>query len=486
MKLNTIISQRVNKNKRCLERLQDQFEKEGRYFLCSIKSFINYSVTEHKHNIEDDRYRYFFIKYINCDINVLIYCRYHGFYPQKPDGHKNEHRGCPECYGNVKYTYDQVSRIYQQKCLILLEEDINGNKTKAETKCLICDHIWNPQISSVINQNTGCPICARKRTAEKQKFTYDFVKKEAEIQGMFLLTQHYENSYSQKLHIKCKTCSKERYTVFGTFYRNKTGCLNCRSIYRYDINSVKEYAKEIDVEILENEYISYKKKMQVKCLCCDNIWPASLDTLKSGSNCPECSRKVSKGEKYVATYLKDKAIVYIFQKKYHDLKDENKLSFDFYAINSNLLIEYDGSQHFSSDYIFYQSIHDFFDRINKDNIKNNYIFANNLSLLRLSYFCKKDDVSYIHDKIFSKIKTYSYLRFHVTKMTYISLKKKSNILTIKIKIGNEILTNKKINVFNVYRNAIKNILDTNQINYSNEIFTAETTLGKKELIINVN
>ena len=54
--------------------------------------------------------------------------------------------------------------------------------------------------------------------------------------------------------------------------------------------------------------------------------------------------------------------------------------FDFYLPDKNILIEYDGSQHFDKTSKFYSK-----DLIQTDKIKNEYCSKNNIHLIRIPY-----------------------------------------------------------------------------------------------------
>lgn len=84
------------------------------------------------------------------------------------------------------------------------------------------------------------------------------------------------------------------------------------------------------------------------CQCkCGNITePISSDKLKSG-NTTSCGCITSKGEAKIEKILKENNIKYIKQKTFSDLiGNNNKLKFDFYLPDFNMLIEYQGIQHY--------------------------------------------------------------------------------------------------------------------------------------------
>ena len=87
-------------------------------------------------------------------------------------------------------------------------------------------------------------------------------------------------------------------------------------------------------------------------------------------------------------------IKYERQKKFTECKNIRKLSFDFYLPNYNIIIEYDGIQHFEIiDY--WLGSDGLKDRIFRDNIKTDYCLNNNIKLLRIKY----------NDNILEKLQT---------------------------------------------------------------------------------
>lgn len=83
-----------------------------------------------------------------------------------------------------------------------------------------------------------------------------------------------------------------------------------------------------------------------------------------------------------------------YEKQFDDCinsKTGKKLRFDGYFEKYNLLVEYDGEQHFHYIKAWYKTIEDFNNVLYKDKLKNDYAKNNNIKLLRIRY---DDDISY--------------------------------------------------------------------------------------------
>lgn len=86
----------------------------------------------------------------------------------------------------------------------------------------------------------------------------------------------------------------------------------------------------------------------------------------------------STGELFIKSTLDDNNIEYQQQYSFPDLKYKRPLKFDFFIEKYNILIEYDGSQHYNMDSLFYDN-----EAIIRDTLKDNYVKSNNLRLLRI-------------------------------------------------------------------------------------------------------
>ena len=170
----------------------------------------------------------------------------------------------------------------------------------------------------------------------------------------------------------CPICANEQRS------NNRTGLTKKKTSKEY-MQECKEKGYDLPLE----DYIKATAKIKHRCKKCGNIYEQTPDDHLHNKGCPKCNE--SHGEKFIRTYLDKNNIKYIPQKKFHDLKDKTYLSYDFYLPNYNILIEYQGLQHFiaggkgkfDKDYFPTQQYH--------DKLKHDYALNNGYTLLEPTY-----------------------------------------------------------------------------------------------------
>ena len=109
--------------------------------------------------------------------------------------------------------------------------------------------------------------------------------------------------------------------------------------------------------------------------------------------CRYCSKDKgttrSKGEIETANVLDSYRIRYVEQKIFDNCKDKTYLPFDFYLMDYNILIEFDGEQHYfvvRFNGMSQEDAENNFIEIQKhDCIKTRYCLDNNIQLIRIPY-----------------------------------------------------------------------------------------------------
>ena len=135
------------------------------------------------------------------------------------------------------------------------------------------------------------------------------------------------------------------------------------------------------------EYKNSKEKVIIGCKKCVKDFKQSIEHHLSGKGCPYCRN--SKGELLVTKILIENNIEFEPQKTFDKCKNKRLLPFDFYIPSLNILIEYDGKQHFKENIKNSIYCRDFEGTHLRDSIKDKYCIDNNIKLIRIPYTMKE-------------------------------------------------------------------------------------------------
>ena len=124
---------------------------------------------------------------------------------------------------------------------------------------------------------------------------------------------------------------------------------------------------------------------ECECSCGNIVYVSTSNLTRTKEPTISCGCAKSKGEEKIIGSLIEAQIPFISQKKFDTCvfpDTGRQLIFDFYLPEQNILIEYDGEQHFHkvrNDRYGYDGI------IKRDNFKNQWCKTNNISLIRIPY-----------------------------------------------------------------------------------------------------
>jgi very-short-patch-repair endonuclease len=235
-----------------------------------------------------------------------------------------------------------------------------------------------------------CPKCSRIKYTkdnfiEKANkihnniYDYSLIESVNGVNSIVDIICNIHGTFSQKIseHINsiygCKKCYYDSLKINTDLFISKS---------KYIHNDLYDYSS--------TKYADYNTKVNINCRKHGEFYQLPNHHLK-GSGCPVC--RSSKGELKIMKYLKDNNINYIQNKRFNDCKFKKELPFDFYLIDFNMCIEYDGEMHFKEIENFGGKTK-LLDYQRNDKIKNEYCEINNIKLLRIKYtdFDKIDDI----------------------------------------------------------------------------------------------
>ena len=162
---------------------------------------------------------------------------------------------------------------------------------------------------------------------------------------------------------RCPKCQNQIHYTEEMFIKKLT------ELYPNEFTLVSKFTKTDDpVTLRHNE-------------CGKEFTTLAKHVLHDGIGCTWCSK--SRGERMIRGWLDLHHIDHEPQKKFSDCRDKNPLPFDFYLTKYNMLIEFDGEQHYGIKTTFpSESIEH---TMKHDVIKNGYAKSRGIKLVRISY-----------------------------------------------------------------------------------------------------
>lgn len=265
-------------------------------------------------------------------MKVDILCSIHGVFQQRPYNHSIG-EGCPGCKQEYMRKILPMSlREFVQKAMTVhgmvydySKSIYNGSKEKVEIICTNHGSFWQTPNNHLRGQS--CPSCANVVIANKNRKTTDeFVRDAKKVHG-------------------------DRYDYLGVDYKNK----------------------DADVIIICHKHGAFNQSPHNHLI---------------GAGCPKCSS--SKGEQKIMMLLDFNGIRYKRQKMFVDCRSPKgrMLRFDFFIPDKNVLIEYDGPQHFGDlrvgKYTLKKAEYETL-KIH-DKIKNDYTRSKGINLIRIPHW----------------------------------------------------------------------------------------------------
>lgn len=268
----------------------------------------------------NNKYDYSLVDYKKSNIKVKINCKEHGIFEQRPNDHLNG-QGCPYCGGTKKLTVEMVKN-----------KAIKKHNNKYDYSLFI-----------------------------KYKNQKDVIKIICPIHGIF------EQKINNHLNGKgCKYCSNNIKKTNIQFIEESNIIHN--NLYDYSLCN----------------YIDAKTNVIIICKNHGEFYVSPNNHISKKSGCPICNE--SKGELYISNILKKHNINYIreyklYHKKYAPIYP---LKADFYLPKHNMIIEYNGIQHYKK-FNFFGGGEGFKKIKERDKIKKKICNSLNINLITIKY-----------------------------------------------------------------------------------------------------
>lgn len=203
-------------------------------------------------SIQDNKYDYSKVTYVNNWTPIIIICREHGDFEQSYTTHIKGH-GCPKCVGRLKTNADVIpefKKVHGDKYDYSLVE-YTKSADKVTIICPIHGNFEQSPSSHMIGN--GCPSCKfDKIIILNTKDTPKFIEAAKNTHGN-------KYDYSDVEYLNCKTHVNIICPEHGSFSQIPSshiqgcGCPKCGQKYNYSQIELTEYIKSIGFDVTEND-----------------------------------------------------------------------------------------------------------------------------------------------------------------------------------------------------------------------------------------
>lgn len=338
-------------------------------------------------NIHGDRYDYNKVNYTGNKDKIIIVCKIHGEFLQSPNDHLSKKSGCAKC-GKLNITKTTKEFIHDARKIHENEYDYNKvNYINSREKVIIICKAHGEFLQSPnhhLSNKSGCPDCYGNKLKTTEQFIRDCLKVHGDRYDYSKVIYLGSN---MKISIICHRHQEFCQIAYDHLNgHNCPKCKNSKTQEEFITDCLKIHGNRYDYS--EVQYTINKEKIKITCRIHGRFVQRANAHL-SGQNCPSC--KSSKGESIIKLVLEKNNISFIQQQTFKDCDYKSSLKYDFYLPDHNLLIEYDGIQHFKP-VEFFGGEESFKEQKIKDNIKNEYSKESGISLLRIFYNIKDEKI----------------------------------------------------------------------------------------------
>lgn len=341
--------------------------------------------------IHGNKYDYSLVEYVNNKTKIKIICNTcKDSYLQSPAEHLSG-KGI-RCSCNTLTEKRFLKEAKEKHCKKYNFDNIKyiNSNTKIKFTCNECNNIIERTPADVLRTVNLCKVCG---IPHKRKTTEQFIKKAKEKFGDkfdYSLVEYVNKDTPIK--IICNECKQIMIQTPNNHLACKYGCTNvmCKNApptgIKYTTETFIEVAKEKFGNDFDYSFVEYKgtwTPIKIKCNKCKQIREVLPNTFLMRGGC--LHNKESFGEKIIRIVLEKRNIEHKQQYIFKDCRDINPLPFDFYIPSKNLLIEFQGKQHYEPRELF-GGVKGMILTQKHDQIKREYCLNNGIKEIEIPYW----------------------------------------------------------------------------------------------------
>jgi G:T-mismatch repair DNA endonuclease (very short patch repair protein) len=299
---NTQIAQQdqVNTTQICIPVPETSFTTAAQKFIEKAKVIHN-----------GEQYDYSYVKYINGDTLVSIWCKKtgHGIFEKVPYNHIKHKSGCPKCFREKKRFDESVQKLadFIAKATAVHNNEydyssVNSSTAAAKEKVLIgCKqgHPAFPQLPSSHLSGAGCPLCAHKKIADsKRKSHNEFIKESIKKHGdIYDYSETVYNGSAERITIICKCEGHRPFECVATLHLQGQGCPICAkeqvalqqrlTLEEFIMRSIASHGSNA-YDYRRSEYTGFHNQITIYCKKHEEFFTQTAGSHMSGKGCYKC------------------------------------------------------------------------------------------------------------------------------------------------------------------------------------------------------
>lgn len=233
---------------------------------------------------------------------------------------------------------------------------------------------------NIILYNNQLILCFGKDSCGNLKLLKDFKKDKRHINGIGNLCKECYNKQNIKRKLKLGLVKNSQFQIQERLKQEQiTGLRTCTSYCGKDlplINFFKHFGTCNECRKIKMKVINNNGKERKAILAKTYYNPIPLE-----------NRRISQGEQKVVNFLRKNNIEFKIEESLdcRDNKTNILLSFDFYLPQYNLVIEFNGKQHYNQIPFFHKNFCGFYNQIRRDNFKKQFCKEKLIEYLEIPY-----------------------------------------------------------------------------------------------------
>ena len=362
---------------------------------------------------ESNNFEYVRTTRINGKITIVFICKRHrelGEQYMVKTNMERKIKGCKYCAGKSLpewYVLKKAAEV--NPCIKLLEPYKN---LTSRINCFCVKHnCHTSKTMQEILKGQGCYYCGLEKLSETNTLSDEEIQANINILNPHIKLVSY-NGNKEPSNFYCTKHNMHFQKFYSTLLHCESGCCKCytENIRNRFAMGADEFMRRLNIIhpelVLNGEYVNNNTPIQVFCTKHNYTYFSTPATLLNRKTCCDKTRVYYKEEQVCKILEEQWGFKITRQKTFEDCVDKRCLPFDIYLDDYNVLIEYQGEQHYMpvkySSKTTKEAISKFEYTKHHDNIKRAYCKNNHIHLVEIPYW-EFDNLDYFLFDNFVKI-----------------------------------------------------------------------------------